>query len=53
MSKIGSANKKRRDAVQAQLVPDTFMARFTINVAEKNIDERSPHKIAFILFPPN
>lgn len=45
-NKIGRANRKRKEAVQAQLVPDTFIALLIIKVAEKKADDKRPSNIA-------
>ena len=47
-SRNGIANKKRNEAVQAQLVPPVLITRLMIKVAEKKNEAKIPTKIARI-----
>ncbi|GAV11646.1 hypothetical protein PBN151_1575 [Paenibacillus sp. NAIST15-1] len=48
-SSMGIASRKRSDAVQAQLVPDRFIARLIMNVDEKNMDAKMPTNMALMM----
>ena len=50
ISKIGSIQIKRKDAVHCQLPPETAIIRFRTKVLAKNNAASVPKKSAFFLF---